>query len=279
MDPSLLRESKSFKKRALEVPSVENKKKKEKALAEEPKVKKRSSFASPKLDASNYKSFVGSTPHKFGVLAKIVKHMQKRHLEGEDHPLTLDEILDETTQLDVSSSTKTWLANTALPENPKIETTDENTYMYKPVYKIRDKRSFLKLLRTYDLKGLGGVSLKDIQESLPNSEKILKHLQNDIIRLPGADKDEVLFYNDKTISFNVDEDFAKLWRQVPVDIDDEKIEQYLQKQGMKSMQNTKKRQVATVLSRKQMMKKKGLKRARDNVHLADLLNLETGETV
>ncbi|KAK2702207.1 hypothetical protein QYM36_019180 [Artemia franciscana] len=167
MDPSLLRESKSFKKRALEV---------------------------PRKHAS-----------QFGVLAKIVKHMQKRHLEGEDHPLSLDEILDETTQLD--------------------------------------------------------------------------HLQNDIIRLPGADKDEVLFYNDKTISFNVDEDFAKLWRQVPVDIDDEKIEQYLQKQGMKSMQNTKKRQVATVLSRKQMMKKRGLKRARDNVHLADLLNLETGETV
>lgn len=44
----------------------------------------------------------GSSQYKFGVLAKIVKHMKTRHQEGDDHPLTLDEILDETNQLDVS---------------------------------------------------------------------------------------------------------------------------------------------------------------------------------
>jgi len=45
----------------------------------------------------------GSTQYKFGVLAKIVKHMKARHQEGDDHPLTLEEILDETNQLDVGS--------------------------------------------------------------------------------------------------------------------------------------------------------------------------------
>lgn len=48
----------------------------------------------------------GSTQYRFGVLAKIVKHMRTRHLEGDDHPLTLDDILDETNQLDIGSSVK-----------------------------------------------------------------------------------------------------------------------------------------------------------------------------
>lgn len=57
----------------------------------------------PKLDMVNYKTMSGSTQYKFGVLAKIVKHMKARHQEGDDHPLTLEEILDETNQLDVGS--------------------------------------------------------------------------------------------------------------------------------------------------------------------------------
>lgn len=48
----------------------------------------------------------GSTQYRFGVLAKIVKHMRTRHLEGDDHPLTIDDILDETNQLDIGSSVK-----------------------------------------------------------------------------------------------------------------------------------------------------------------------------
>lgn len=48
----------------------------------------------------------GSSQYKFGVLAKIVKYMKTRHQDGDDHPLTLDEILDETNQLDVGSKVK-----------------------------------------------------------------------------------------------------------------------------------------------------------------------------
>ena len=43
----------------------------------------------------------GSSQYKFGVLAKIVKHLKTLHQVGGDHALTLDEILDETNQLDV----------------------------------------------------------------------------------------------------------------------------------------------------------------------------------
>lgn len=43
----------------------------------------------------------GSSQYKFGVLAKIVKHLKTLHQDGADHALTLEEILDETSQLDV----------------------------------------------------------------------------------------------------------------------------------------------------------------------------------
>lgn len=48
----------------------------------------------------------GSSQYRFGVLAKIVKHMKTRHQEGDDQALTIDDILDETNQLDIGSSVK-----------------------------------------------------------------------------------------------------------------------------------------------------------------------------
>jgi hypothetical protein len=53
-----------------------------------------------------YKTATGSTQYRFGVLAKIVKHMRKRHQDGETYPLSLEEILDETNQLDVGNKVK-----------------------------------------------------------------------------------------------------------------------------------------------------------------------------
>jgi len=41
----------------------------------------------------------------------------------------------------------------------------------------------------------------------------------------------VLFYNDKTANLAVDDEFVKLWRSVAVEnLDEEKIEEYLEKQ-------------------------------------------------
>ena len=89
--------------------SVEKKKKEtQKEPRDEPKKKPKPSSVSqqPKLSVVNYKSMTGSSQYKFGVLAKIVKHMKARHQDGDDHPLTLDEILDETNQLDVVPKVK-----------------------------------------------------------------------------------------------------------------------------------------------------------------------------
>ena len=53
--------------------------------------------AQSKLDMAHMKQLGGqSSAYKFGVLTKIVRHMKHRHMNGEDQPLTLEEILDET---------------------------------------------------------------------------------------------------------------------------------------------------------------------------------------
>jgi transcription initiation factor TFIIE subunit beta len=59
-----------------------------------------------------------------------------------------------------------------LVSNPKIETTQDGRYRFKPPYKVRDREGLLKLLT--DFQGYGGIFLEDIQESLPNHEYVLK---------------------------------------------------------------------------------------------------------
>ena len=139
----------------------------------------------------------GSSQYKFGVLAKIVQHLKAIHHGGEDRALTFEEILDETNQLDIGMKIsqvlqhrdyisvikfkliqqllKQWLkTEKALDSNPKIEVTPDGKYKFKPPFKVRDRKGLLKLLRQTDLKGMGGILLEDIQESLPKHEKVLK---------------------------------------------------------------------------------------------------------
>lgn len=127
-----------------------------------------------------------------------------------------------------------WLQTEALLDNPKIEATSDNKFLFKPPHKLKDKKSLLKLLKHYDLKSLGGIMMDDVQESLPHFEKALKSLmnQNEIVIVQRTDKKKILFYNSNITGDSVDEEFKKLWRSVAVDaMDDAKIEEYLEKQG------------------------------------------------
>ena len=77
-------------------------------------------------------------------------------------------------------------------------------FCFKPVYKIKDKKSLLRLLKQHDLKGLGGILLDDVQESLPHCEKVLKNRASEIIFIiRPIDKKKILFYNDRTANFQV----------------------------------------------------------------------------
>jgi len=67
-----------------------------------------SSPSAPSGNSFKASSYGGglSSAYKFGVLTKIVKHLKNKFQEGEDSPLTLEEILDETNQLDVNAKTR-----------------------------------------------------------------------------------------------------------------------------------------------------------------------------
>uniref|UniRef100_G3UND2 Transcription initiation factor IIE subunit beta n=1 Tax=Loxodonta africana TaxID=9785 RepID=G3UND2_LOXAF len=248
MDPSLLRERELFKKRALSTPVVEKRSvssESSSSLSKKKKAKLEHGGSSGSKQNSDHqassfylKALSGSSGYKFGVLAKIVNYMKTRHQQGDTHPLTLEEILDETQHLDIGLKQKQWLMTEALVNNPKIEVID-GKYAFKPKYNLKDKKALLRLLDKHDQRGLGGILLEDIEEGLPNSHKAVKALGDQILFVNRPDKKKILFFNDKSCQFSVDEEFQKLWRSVTVDsMDDEKIEEYLKRQGISSMQES-----------------------------------------
>uniref|UniRef100_A0A8C5LXU6 Transcription initiation factor IIE subunit beta n=1 Tax=Leptobrachium leishanense TaxID=445787 RepID=A0A8C5LXU6_9ANUR len=277
MDPSLLRDRELFKKRALSTPAVE----KRSAPSESSKKKKAkfdmggTSGSKQSSDGNNgsfnLKSLSGSSNYKFGVLAKIVNYMKTRHQRGDIYPLTLEEILDETQHLDIGMMQKQWLMSEALANNPKIENVD-GRYAFKPKYNLKDKKALLRLLDKHDQRGLGGILLDDIEEGLPNAQKAIKALGDQIVFVTRPDKKKILFYNDKSCQFSVDEEFQKLWRSVPVDsMDEEKIEEYLKRQGISSMQESGPKKVIPVQKRKRSSAQKKRRFKTHNDHLAGVL--------
>lgn len=277
MDQELIRQRELFKKRALAQPTVEKRKIKHQD-GDKPKKQKVSSSSKDKEPKTNgpgfdYKTAQGSSQYKFGILAKIVNFMKKKHQESDSYPLAIDEILDETNQLDIGNKNKHWLMTEALPNNQKIKVVQEDgetKYKYLPTYDIKDRKAFLNLLKRYDLHGEGGILMDDVEESLPHCQQALKRLGDNVLTVTRPnDKKKILFYNDKYCQFNIDEEFVKLWRGVSVEGQDErKIEEYLEKQGITSMQDMGIKAVAPTQKRK-----KGGKRTfkKHNDHLQDVL--------
>lgn len=95
------------------------------------------------------------------------------------------------------------------------------------------------------------------------------------------DKKKVLFYNDRTATMVIDDEFQKLWRSVAVDaMDDAKIDEYLEKQGIRSMQDHGPKKLIAPNRRKKVgQRKKQFKKPRDNEHLADVLETYEDNTL
>ncbi|EMP32946.1 Werner syndrome ATP-dependent helicase, partial [Chelonia mydas] len=244
MDPSLLRERELFKKRALSTPAVEKRtapssdstsSKKKKAKLEQGGSSSSKQNTDHSNGSFNLKALSGGSGYKFGVLAKIVNYMK------------------------------------ALVSNPKIEVID-GKYAFKPKYNLKDKKALLRLLDKHDQRGLGGILLEDIEEGLPNAQKAIKALGDQITFITRPDKKKILFYNDKSCQFTVDEEFQKLWRSIPVDsMDEEKIEEYLKRQGISSMQEAGPKKIAPIQRRKKPASQKKRRFKTHNDHLAGVL--------
>ena len=295
MNRELLEERKAFKRKAMAVPVVENraaavKRDRDDGMSAKKRDKLRelgaqSQSAKAKLDLAHMKQMGGqSSAYKFGVLTKIVRHMKARHMSGEDQPLTLEEVLDETSQLDVTTKVRQWLQTEALINNPKISASQSRmtpegpqyTFLFKPPFDISTRKGLLRLLEKHDRQGKGGIFYEDLMESLPRGEKIVNILldQDRVIVLDrGADKKKVVFLKDisEKMQFDPDPEFKKLWRTVAVEsMDDSKIEDYLSKTGFAFMQDQTQRKV---IQRKPVKRKINRKKRapRDNEHLKEIL--------
>ena len=85
------------------------------------------------------------------------------------------------------------------------------------------------------------------------------------------DKKKIVFYNDKTVQFFIDGKFEKLWRAVPINsMDDQKIDEYLEKEKIWLLQNNGLKKPAPIKQKKHIRRKQ-FKKPRDNEHLADVL--------
>ncbi|KAI2805814.1 hypothetical protein RDWZM_008974 [Blomia tropicalis] len=286
MDPALLRERELFKKRAFDLPVIEKRKEVNESKSSpsnvsgsappRKKVKKEPFQTTSSKDFFSSGSFKSSVPaHNFSILAKIVNSMKDRYLNGDSEALSFDELLDETNQLDLSAKQKQWLLTESLPNNPRINLTLDGKYAYKPVFALKDKKSLIRLLDKYDQRGMGSITFDDVKESLPNAEKIVKNMvdNNKIILVTRpVDKKKVLFYNDLSLSFSVDEEFQKAWRSIAVEgMDENKIEEYLKNHGINSMQdvNLKKSTIHTHKRKDSKKRKQNFKKL--NNHLGDIL--------
>ncbi|VDP06335.1 unnamed protein product [Soboliphyme baturini] len=254
MDASLLKQHSVFMKRAASQPTIfnvgkrsadqkEEKGKKSKTLTESKTVYRLIWFLVANFD---YKTAKASMAASFGVLAKIVDHMKKRHLEQSNWSLSLEEIFEELQMFDLTMKTKysNQLTFQVLPQNRRISSDEDGKFIYKPPYKVKGKNSLINVLKRHDLEGKGGVLMSELADCIPMPEKIVQaslSLEDAVSVIPvnvNKRKDMALFYNDPESSLKIDEEFKGLWRSIAVDhLDEKKIAEYLRKHSIDSMKD------------------------------------------
>lgn len=98
--------------------------------------------------------------------------MQKRHLNNQQWPLTLQEILDELQIFDLSKRSLAFLQE-ALPNNPRLIMESEK-FAFRPPYKIKGKTSLVAVARKHYQDGKGGILVSDLAECVANYDALLQ---------------------------------------------------------------------------------------------------------
>ncbi|CDW54786.1 transcription initiation factor IIE subunit [Trichuris trichiura] len=250
MDPALLKQRQAFLQRAAAVPTVSSRPSSAAATKARETTVRRGSFTLPdskrqKLDGDvrkpapfDYKTAKTCVATNFGVLAKVLDFLRKRHLEQATWSLSLQEIFEELQMFDVSNKVKMWLAE-ILPENARISRDEYGKFIYKPPYRIKGKNSLLGVLKRREMEGSGALLMSELAECVSCPEKLVAALGNAVTSINvnvNKRKDVALFYNDtENLSLNVDEAYVSLWRSVNVGhLNDQRLEEYLVKHGIDS---------------------------------------------
>ncbi|KAM7536311.1 hypothetical protein Aperf_G00000085168 [Anoplocephala perfoliata] len=274
MDPSLLKERRAFLKRAkdaqgIKVPHLDGFSSQQVTLMSALQPHSGKIFAMDSLP---------ETHGRFRLLSIVVKHMKTRHLEGDYHALSVEEILEEVSLLNQPKSDVLWLKNEALPKNPKIGMTPESKFYFKPKYNIRDRNGLYKLLRDHEMNGLGGVEFDDIAECIKDADRVVKSLGDSVYDYMNPhNKKRVIYFNVKGYDLGVDECFKELWRSVSVvGVSEHEVELYLDKNGLNSISADKPKLVSNLSSNRNT--RKATKRRnpqplvlKHNEHMKDIL--------
>lgn len=200
MDPSLAKEKEAFKKRAIAA-SEKAKKIREAAAAAAAKVKPQVEHASKppkpkkKVHTSQAESSTRSeqtleeikeaakhahrtsNPHR--VLKCIMDMLKTKYIsKEEDDQMTFEEILTTIDLVDIRYDMRQWLRD-ALTSNTKVKFySDEDKFVFKPAlgHQVRTRKQLLARLQSYDMEGLGGITMTDICEAIPKADKTIKVL-------------------------------------------------------------------------------------------------------
>ncbi len=56
----------------------------------------------------------------------------------------------------------------------KVDKDGKKQYLFKPLFNIKKGKDLIELLKKHQTEGKGGLHLDDVQESLPNADKIIE---------------------------------------------------------------------------------------------------------
>lgn len=206
------------------------------------------------------------------LLFKIVNHLKIRRQQKQFAPLTLDEILQETSQCDVSTANKNWLINEALPQNEKIEVVGDR-YSFKPSFKLKNPTELLDLVRNQFSNEMGMITKDSLGESIgdANIGKALDKFKNEIAVIKGNDKKDLIYGQIKGMNNTVNDDFLKLWRSCSVsETSESKICESLRKEGIHAYDFKDMTGIATGEQKKGKQNKRRNCRV-ENGHMTDVL--------
>nr|CDS25362.1 transcription initiation factor IIE subunit [Hymenolepis microstoma] len=174
---------------------------------------------------------------RFALLCRVVNYLKKRHLEGLFEALSVDEILDELFIRDELKSNIVWLETEALPSNPKIGVAPAGKFYFKPRYDIRNRMDLYRLLKHFEVNGLGGIEYDDIAECVKDADKVVRSLGDTVFDYTNPkNKKRVIYFNDKSCDLEVSTDLKEMWRSVGVEgVDVNQIQEYLTKHGLTAM--------------------------------------------
>ncbi|KAG2538263.1 hypothetical protein PVAP13_9NG405000 [Panicum virgatum] len=184
-----------------------------------------------------------SQPVKFSNDTERLQHINsiRKSPVGAQMKLVIELLykINEATYVDIHGNKAVF---DSLRNNPKVHY-DGRRFSYKSKHDLKGKDQLLVLIRRF-AEGLAVVEVKDAYPTVMEDLQALK-AAGEVWLLSNMDSQEDIVYpNDPKAKIKVDDDLKQLFREIELPRDMVDVEKELQKNGIKPMTNTAKRQAA-----------------------------------